>query len=329
MLKRSLLALGMFGLLAAGAQAENPRWMVGEVKGYTAKAGENLLDIALRNSLAIDHLCFANGWPASATKIYPGTPVVLPKARVLPSNPPRDGLVINLPERGLYFFRNGHFKQFYPISIGLADDFPTPTRYVTIVEKVVNPTWYPPQGSKWARGKKPIGPGPENPLGDRWIGLSGGYYGIHGNNKDWNIGLSTTHGCMRMYNTAIRSLFEQVRVGMPVRIEYETAKVGRFSDGSLYLVTFPDIYKRSDPVKAAQNALKRIGVSGAWSPALESEAAKCLGLPISLETAQAMRPPGLPQPAAVEPEPAPVEAAPAPEPVPASEPATTEPAPSP
>lgn len=291
MLKRTLLFLGMLGVLGLAARADTPRSMVGQVKGYTAVEGENLLDIAERNNLAIDHLCFANEWPASATKIYPGTPVVVPNARVLPANPPRDGIVINLPERGLYFFRNGHFKQFYPISIGMADDFPTPNIQTSIVEKVVNPTWYPPQQSKWAKGLKPIGPGPDNPLGDRWIGLAGARYGIHGTNKTLNIGLSTTHGCMRMYNKAIHGLFEQVRVGMPVRIEYETAKVGRSSDGSLYLITFPDVYKKSDTVQAARNALKRLGLQSAWSPALEAEAAKGLGLPISLESGLAMRPP--------------------------------------
>lgn len=288
MLKRSVLLI--LGMLVLSAQAETPRWMVGQVTGYTAVEGENLLDIAERNGLAVDHLCFANEWPCSATKIYPQTPVVLPKARILPSNPPRDGVVINLPERGLYLFRNGRFKQFFPISIGMADDFPTPTSSNTIVEKVVNPTWYPPP-SKWAKGQKPIPPGPDNPLGDRWIGLSGGRYGIHGTNKNWNIGLSTSHGCIRMYPKAIRALYDQVRIGMPVRIEYETAKVGRMPDGSLYLVTFPDIYKKSDPVKAARNALGRLGLAGSWTPEMEAEAAKGLGLPISLQTGLAVRPP--------------------------------------
>ncbi len=286
--KKMLLGLLIWAVLGMAARAERPRPVVGEVGSHTAVEGENLLDIAERNSLAIDHLCFANEWPASATKIYPGTPVVLPLARILPSNPPRDGLVINLPERGLYFFKAGRFRQFYPISIGLAKDYKTPVTYATIVEKVKYPTWYPP---KWAKDRRPVGPGPKNPLGDRWLGLSIPRYGIHGTNKNLNIGLSTTHGCMRMYPEAIRKLYDQVSVGMPVRVEYETAKVGQGADGQLYLVTFPDVYKRSDPVQAARNALKRMGLESAWSPTLEAEAGKCLGLPISLESGVAVKPP--------------------------------------
>ncbi len=311
MLRKSLAALAVFGFMSLSASAEQPRYMVGKVDSYTAVEGENLLNIAERNDLAIDHLAFANQWPTSATKIYPGTFVIIPHARVLPSNPPSDGLVINLPERGLYFFRGGHFKKFWPISIGLREDFPTPTRYVSVADKQVNPTWYPPP-SKWAQGKKAIGPGKDNPLGDRWIGLTGGHYGIHGTNKDENIGLSTTHGCMRMYKRAIHELYDSVRIGMPVRIEYETAKVGRFSDGSLYLVTFPDIYDKSDPAKAARAALKRLGMENAWTPELQKEAARGLGLPIALETAVVMRPPAPPAPEA--------QSEPAPEPQPQATP---------
>ncbi len=288
MRKNTLLGLLIWVTLGMVAAAERPRPVVGDVGGYVAVEGENLLDIAERNNLAIDHLCFANEWPQSATKIHPGTPVVLPLARILPSSPPRDGMVINLPERGLYFFKGGRFRQFYPISIGLARDYKTPVTHATIAEKVKNPTWYPP---KWAKDRRPVGPGPKNPLGDRWLGLSLPRYGIHGTNKDVNIGLSTTHGCMRMYPQAIRKLYDQVSVGMPVRVEYETAKVGKGPNGELFLVTFPDVYKRSDPVKAARHALMRIGLESAWSPALEAEAGKCLGLPISLESGMAVKPP--------------------------------------
>ena len=216
----------------------------------------------------------------AATGIYAGTAVVVPGARVLPANPPRDGIVVNLPERGLYLFSGGRFVRFFPVSIGLAKECPTPVMVGRVVEKLKNPVWYPSHGSSQ---HKAVPPGPDNPLGDRWIGLDRAGYGIHSTNRVVNIGLSTTRGCIRLYPDDIHALFDQVRVGTTVRIEYETAKVGCKADGTLYLVTFPDVYDRASPVGAARRALSALGLEGHWNADLENEAKRTRGLPISLE----------------------------------------------
>lgn len=267
---------------ASSATGGGVRPLVGEVGRDEAADGDTLLAIAVRNRLAIDHLCFANGWPAQATGIYAGTPVVVPGARVLPAHPPRDGVVVNLPERGLFLFAGGRFVRFFPVSIGLAKECPTPLMNGHVVEKVKNPVWYPPPRAKQ---RKPIGPGPDNPLGDRWIGLDRASYGIHSTNRAVNIGLSTTRGCIRLYPDDIHVLYDRVRIGTPVRIDYETAKVGRRADGTLFLVTFPDVYGRSSPVDAARKALHAAGLDARWTAALEQEARRTRGLPISLEPA--------------------------------------------
>src|SRR5581483_6300131 len=49
--------------------------------------------------------------------------------------------------------------------------YPTPLGRFAIVVKWRNPWWYPPN-SPWAKGAKPIPPGPGNPLGTRWMGLT-------------------------------------------------------------------------------------------------------------------------------------------------------------
>lgn len=259
------------------------RPLVGDVGRDEAVEGDTLLAIAARNHLAIDHLCFANDWPAEATGIHAGTEVVVPGARVLPAHPPRDGLVVNLPERGLFLFAGGRFVRFFPVSIGLAKECPTPLMTARVVEKVKDPVWYPPPRSK---ERRPVRPGPDNPLGDRWIGLDRAGYGIHSTNRAVNIGLSTTRGCIRLYPDDIHVLYDRVSLGMPVRIDYETAKVGRRKDGTLYLVTFPDVYGRQSPVVAARNALRAAGLETRWSAALEGEVRRTRGLPISLEQTQ-------------------------------------------
>jgi lipoprotein-anchoring transpeptidase ErfK/SrfK len=95
--------------------------------------------------------------------------------------------------------------------------YPTPLGAFQIVVKWKNPWWYPPN-SPWAAGEKPIPPGPSNPLGTRWMGLSAPGVGIHGTNNDASIGYSVSHGCIRMHVPDAEWLFDQVDIGTPVFI---------------------------------------------------------------------------------------------------------------
>ena len=95
--------------------------------------------------------------------------------------------------------------------------YPTPLGKFQIVVKWRNPWWYPP-ASPWAAGDKPIPPGPGNPLGTRWMGLSVPGVGIHGTPEDGSIGYSLSHGCIRMHIPQAEWLFNHVSVGTPVYI---------------------------------------------------------------------------------------------------------------
>ena len=96
--------------------------------------------------------------------------------------------------------------------------YPTPLGKFEIVNKWLNPWWYPPAGSDWAANSKPIPPGPGNPLGTRWMGLSAPYVGIHGTPDAASIGYSASHGCIRMLIPQVEWLFTQVDIGTPVFI---------------------------------------------------------------------------------------------------------------
>jgi len=96
--------------------------------------------------------------------------------------------------------------------------YPTPAGTFHIVVKWVNPWWYPPTQDAWARGLKPVPPGPDNPLGTRWMGLSAPGVGIHGTDEPASIGYSASHGCIRMQVPDAEWLFERVRVGTTVFI---------------------------------------------------------------------------------------------------------------
>jgi hypothetical protein len=95
--------------------------------------------------------------------------------------------------------------------------YPTPLGHFAIVTKQMNPWWYPP-ASPWAAGLKPVPPGPGNPLGTRWMGLSAPGVGIHGTPDAASIGYSASHGCIRMRIPDAERVFDHVSVGTPVFI---------------------------------------------------------------------------------------------------------------
>jgi lipoprotein-anchoring transpeptidase ErfK/SrfK len=95
--------------------------------------------------------------------------------------------------------------------------YPTPLGHFSIVTKQMNPWWYPPD-SPWAAGLTPVPPGPGNPLGTRWMGLSAPGVGIHGTPDAASIGYSASHGCIRMRIPDAETVFAHVSVGTPVFI---------------------------------------------------------------------------------------------------------------
>ena len=230
--------------------------VVGQNLTYVT-AGENLYTLGLRYKLAIEHLMWANG--LSGMTVPKGTRLIVPTQHVLPATL-KEGLIVNLPERGMYLFKDYEPIAFYPCAIGMGGRFATPTGDAHVVNRQVNPTWSPPE---WANIKEPVPPGPSNPLGDRWVGLSIDGVGLHGTNQPMSIGQNASHGCMRMYPSVIRILFEQVRVGMPVRIVYEPIKVGLSPlDHKIYVQVYADVYNRiANPLAVLKEKLQATGLA--------------------------------------------------------------------
>ena len=104
----------------------------------------------------------------------------------------------------------------YPIAIG-QPQYPTPTGNFSVIQKQVNPTWFPPD-SPWAAGLEPVPPGGSNPLGTRWIGTSAPAIGMHGTPNPSSIGSMASHGCVRMYMGDVENLYRRVAIGTPVFI---------------------------------------------------------------------------------------------------------------
>ncbi len=149
-------------------------------------------------------------------------------------------IVINVPARRLYLARGGSLERSYPVAIGRAWT-PTPRGTFRILQKTKDPTWAP-------RGRKPVPPGPANPLGHRWMRISEDGYGIHATNEPSSIGRARSHGCVRMQRADAEDLFERVAIGTPVEIVYELEGY----DDAGEPARFPDVYDlAAEPTPAA------------------------------------------------------------------------------
>jgi lipoprotein-anchoring transpeptidase ErfK/SrfK len=121
-------------------------------------------------------------------------------------------LVVSIPDRKLAVIENNEVVEVFTVAVG-APNSPSPTGTFTIVNRVANPTYYHPG--------KVIAPGPQNPIGTRWIGLNQKGYGIHGTDQPSSIGYAQSHGCIRLRNADVERLFERVRPGDVVELRAE------------------------------------------------------------------------------------------------------------
>ncbi len=106
----------------------------------------------------------------------------------------------------------------YPVAVG-SPDYPTPDGLFSIQNMQVDPPWNVPN-SDWAgdlAGTTVPGGAPDNPLVARWLGVSGPV-GIHGTPSIYSLGSAASHGCIRMSESDVIALYDQVDVGTPVYI---------------------------------------------------------------------------------------------------------------
>jgi len=126
-------------------------------------------------------------------------------------------IVIRRSSNVLTLYRGDRYVRRFHVATGQAV-YPTPLGSFHVVVKWKDPTWYPPTQDAWAKGLKPVPPGPNNPLGTRWMGIDAPGVGIHGTDEPASIGYSESHGCIRMLVPDAEWLFDHVTVGTPVFI---------------------------------------------------------------------------------------------------------------
>jgi L,D-transpeptidase ErfK/SrfK len=257
-----LLAAGYACTVTVNAQAATfalpapGNTIVGETRVVTDVGQNTLLDIARHYDLGYHEIEAANRgidlWaPGKHQKIVVPTEFILPPK-------PWTGIVINMPQRRLYYFPKPETGQAprvmtYPLSI-FRSGWPTPLGTTRVIGKHKDPSWFVPKSiqEEHRRNGEPnfptyFPPGPDNPMGMLAIQTGFPAIFIHGTNKPWGVGLRTSHGCFHLYPENAAEIFPILPVETPVRIINAPYVIGR-RENRLYMAAFERIADYPSPL---------------------------------------------------------------------------------
>jgi L,D-transpeptidase ErfK/SrfK len=245
--------------------------------------GESLIEMARDFDLGFAEIESANPG-LDAFVPTPGATVVLPTSWIVPRAASPGKVVVNLSELRLYNVpKAGGPVTTFPVGIG-SEGWLTPTGTFKVVQKQVNPSWYPPASIRREEPDLPavVPPGPENPLGTHALRLSKGSILIHGTDKPFGVGRKASHGCLRLYPEDIPVLYEQVPVGAQVVIVREPVKVG-VRDGRVFVEAHVDPDTRIDNLAEARKLLAKRGLAGMVAgDRLEAAVREARGYPVDV-----------------------------------------------
>ncbi|NJS39923.1 MAG: L,D-transpeptidase [Rhodobacteraceae bacterium] len=128
-------------------------------------------------------------------------------------------IVADTISRALHFWdATDGSHRIFPTSVPISDEL-TKRGYTEIARKKVGPSWTPtPSQMERYPDWKPIGPGPDNPLGTHAMYLGWPAYIIHGTHDTRKIGRRSSDGCIGLYNENIAQLFALCPIGTQVRV---------------------------------------------------------------------------------------------------------------
>lgn len=187
---------------------------------------ENVLELVAEKSHSHPRLLRQLNPKVDWYRVSAGTPIAVP-AVALPPLRGRAGFVrISLSEKALRVFDpSSNLVAHFPCSIARKVE-KRPVGELKVVRLAPNPNYrfdpeiFPESPEARRIGRKlMIPPGPNNPVGTAWIGLSRSGYGIHGTPHPEDVGRTESHGCFRLANWNAEFLIRAAWVGMPVIVE--------------------------------------------------------------------------------------------------------------
>lgn len=229
--------------------------LIGTASTYSVVKADTIRLVAAKLGVSRQHLVTANKLDDKAfLKI--GQKLLYNNRKIVPQWM-KNGIVVNIPDRTLYYFRQGKLAISIPVALGVAAksdkyDWKTPTGKFKITAKMKDPTWHVPpsiQSEMEDRGKEvitSIPPGTDNPLGKYAIKTSLPGILIHSTTKPWSIYSFASHGCIRVYPEQMEGFFKEVKVNTLGEIIYKPVKLAITEKGRVFLEVHRDVYSKSN-----------------------------------------------------------------------------------
>jgi lipoprotein-anchoring transpeptidase ErfK/SrfK len=238
--------------------------LVGHISTYTVKRNENLRLIAAKLGVSRQHLAKTNRMDPNAP-LKAGQKLRYNNLKIIPQRM-TNGIVINIPDRTLYYFRQGKLAVSIPVALGVTKktekfDWKTPTGKFKIVAKQKDPTWIVPlsiRSEMEDEGKEAITsipPGPTNPLGKYAIKTSIPGIMIHSTTKPGSIYSFASHGCIRVYPEHMAEIFKEIKVNTMGEIIYRPVKLAVTEQGRIFMEVHQDAYGKTAGLDAEAKQL--------------------------------------------------------------------------
>ncbi len=245
--------------------------LVGSADVYSVKKGDSLRLVAAKLGVSRQHLIEMNDLDPKAS-LKPGRKLRYNNSKIIPRQM-RYGIIVNIPDRTLYYFKDGKLASSLPVALGVAKkgrnyDWTTPTGKFRIVAKQKDPTWFVPpsiQQEMEKSGREVITsmpPGKRNPLGRYAMKTSLPGILIHSTTKPGSIYSFASHGCIRVYPEQMERLFREIRINTPGEIIYQPVKLAVTEQGRVFLEVHRDVYgKNTGLQETAKQLIEKYNIS--------------------------------------------------------------------
>ncbi|MBU0678045.1 MAG: L,D-transpeptidase family protein [Verrucomicrobia bacterium] len=171
-----------------------------EKKDYTIRPGDTLSEIASKFKTTIELVRKSNNISGSLIRVGD-------RLRVFSGD---FAVVVKKSDNTLELSLNNRFFKRY--RVGTGKFLKTPTGDFKITDRIVQPTWWRPDGKEVPYGST------NNVLGTHWLSLNIRGYGLHGTWEPETIGTHASAGCVRLLNSDIEELYMLLPLGTPVQI---------------------------------------------------------------------------------------------------------------
>ena len=239
--------------------------LIGGSGVYTVVKGDNIRLVSAKLGVTRQHLLKLNKLD-STTALKAGQKLIYNNRKIIPKHL-TEGILVNIPDRTLYFFQQGTLVKSLPVALGVSTKnekyvWQTPVGKFKVTAKQKDPTWYVPasiRAEMEEQGKEvvtKVPPGPKNPLGKFAIKTSLPGILIHSTTKPWSIYGYASHGCIRVYPERMEELFNEVKINTRGEIIYNPVKLAVTDSGKIFLEVHNDIYNKGTNV--AEEAKKMI-----------------------------------------------------------------------